>query len=397
MSRDPPPESRYYRERNPAERRATHFPDQRPEVYDHDEPVHDDIDYAECGDYAEYVDYSDAEPEHHAAPIYEKPCSYLVPVPQPVAVPQPNACPEKSALAAELPLPASVAERRRPRIPRPLRTAFLWCFGALSLMAYITGIGYKPSSSFPLTSPRVPSSSSGSLDWPERLTVPSLPKDVVKKCHDLLEPPKGTFTSRLDKLGSTLGDTHAFVAEPGTTASYYIGAFGPGSWSQSERPFLLAVNGTGDITILTPRFEEARARLEHLPAELAKRTSWVAWDESESPFAALSAHLGRPSWVLDGEVRTFITDGLSRLAPQGPDERKESDRIRRAVMEIRERKYKREIELLRCANQFTLHAIRKTRARMQIGITEGQTRKILYEEMKATGLKDNGALVLFGG
>ena len=38
MSRDPPPESRYYRERDPNERRATHFPNQKPEVYD--EPVY---------------------------------------------------------------------------------------------------------------------------------------------------------------------------------------------------------------------------------------------------------------------------------------------------------------------------------------------------------------------
>lgn len=394
MSRDPPPESRYYRERDENERRATHFPNQRPEVYD--EPVYEEVDYADCGHYAEYVDYSDAEPEHH--PVYEKPssCTYAIPKLHPVPVPQPIACPEKAALATGLPLPTSTGERRR--IPSALRTAFLWCFGALSLLAYIVGSSYKPfsplPSSLPFTSPAVSASSSY---WPAQFRVPSLPKDYVKKCHGLLEPPKGTFTDRLDKLGSKLDDTYVFVAEPGTTASYYLGGFGPGSWSRSERPFLVAVNSTGDVTILTPRFEEARARLEKLPKDVQKRTTWVAWQESESPFVKLSAHFGRPSWVLDGEVRAFIADGLLRLGPQGPDERKEADRIRHAVVAIRERKDKREVELLRCANQFTLHAIRKTRSRMKLGITEGQTRKILYEEMKATGLKDYSALVLFGG
>lgn len=396
MSRDPPPESRYYRDRDPKERRATYFPNQKPEVYG--EPVYEEEDYADCGHYAEYVDYSDAEPEHHVFPVYEKPSSYSIPASQPVPVPQPIACPEKAALAAGLPLPTLTAESRRSRIPRALRTAFLWCFGALSLLAYIVSSSYKPfsplPSSFPLTSPAIPASSS---DWPAQFSVPSLPEDYVKECHDLLKPPKGTYTDRLDKLGSKLSDTYAFVTEPGTTAAYYIGGFGPGSWSRSERPFLIAVNSTGDVTILTPRFEEARARLEELPKEVQKRATWVAWDESESPFVVLSKHLGRPSWVLDGEVRAFIADGLLRLAPQGPEERKEADRIRHAVVAIRERKDKREIELLRCANQFTLHAIRKTRSRMKLGITEGQTRKILYEEMKATGLKDYSALVLFGG
>lgn len=396
MSRDPPPESRYYRERDENERRATHFPNQRPEVYN--EPVYEEVDYADCGHYAEYVDYSDAEPEHH--PVYEKPSSYTyaIPKPQPVPVPQPVACPEKAALATGLPLPTSTGERRRSRIPSALRTAFLWCFGALSLLAYIVSSSYKPfsplPSSLPFTSPGTPASSSA---WPAQFGVPSLPKDYVKKCHDLLEPPKGTFTDRLDKLGSKLDDTYVFVAEPGTTASYYLGGFGPGSWSRSERPFLVAVNSTGDVTILTPRFEEARARLEKLPKEVQKRATWVAWEESESPFVKLSAYFGRPSWVLDSEVRAFIADGLLRLGPQGPDERKEADRIRHAVVAIRERQDKREVELLRCANQFTLHAIRKTRSRMKLGITEGQTRKILYEEMKATGLKDYSALVLFGG
>lgn len=402
MSRDPPPESRYYRERRSDERRPTHIPNQKPEAY-LDEPF-EDVDYAECGHYAEYVDYSDDEPEHHTteyekAPAHSVSNRQSVPLPQPVPVPQPLVCAEKAALAG-LPLPTVTAQPRRSRFSGVVRNVFLLGLGVLSLSAYIVGTSYKqPFGLLPTTFPLSSSASSApsSESWPAQFSVPSLPKDFVKKCHDLLEAPKGTYTSRLDKLGSKLGDAYVFVAEPGTTASYYLGGFGPGSWSKSERPFLVAVNQTGDVTILTPRFEEARARLEQLPAEVQKRTSWAAWDESQSPYAVLSAHLGRPRWVFDGEVRSFIADGLLRLSPRGPDERKESDRILRAVMEIRERKEPREIELLRCANQFTLHAIRKTRARMKLGITEGQTREILYEEMKATGLKDYGALVLFGG
>jgi hypothetical protein len=45
----------------------------------------------------------------------------------------------------------------------------------------------------------------------------------------------------------------------------------------------------------------------------------------------------------------------------------------------------------------TLHAIRHTRRRMHIGITESATRKILEEEMAKTGLVEGDGLVLFGG
>lgn len=45
----------------------------------------------------------------------------------------------------------------------------------------------------------------------------------------------------------------------------------------------------------------------------------------------------------------------------------------------------------------TLHAIRKTRAKMHIGISESRTHKILNEEMRNVGLVAGDGLVLFGG
>jgi hypothetical protein len=45
----------------------------------------------------------------------------------------------------------------------------------------------------------------------------------------------------------------------------------------------------------------------------------------------------------------------------------------------------------------TLNAIRKTRGKMYLGITESKTKDILHAEMAATGLIDGDGLVLFGG
>lgn len=45
----------------------------------------------------------------------------------------------------------------------------------------------------------------------------------------------------------------------------------------------------------------------------------------------------------------------------------------------------------------TLHAIRKTKAKMYIGISESRTHQVLNEEMIKVGLVDGDGLVLFGG
>lgn len=245
------------------------------------------------------------------------------------------------------------------------------------------------------------SSSMNSSFVDNRVQVPPLDPVFWKRCIDLLPSPKGTYTSRLDKLVSALTADkdvkHAvWVAEPGASVEYFLGSFGEGSWTPSERPFLVAVPSSkkSEVIILTPKFEEGRARQRALPAEVAKRVTWVAWAESESPYAVLLDHLGRDiPLVIDGAARSFIADGLRARSKSKED----TARVASAVKGLRERKEEREIELMRCANTFTLHAIRKTRARMYVGISESQTRAVLYEEMKYLGLEDYGALVLFGG
>jgi len=140
-------------------------------------------------------------------------------------------------------------------------------------------------------------------------------------------------------------------------------------------------------------------------------TTFVPWLESESPYDVLKSHFGAGSEriILDGQVRSFIADGLEGVG-YGKDTQEEGEKIK----ELRERKDEREIGLLRCANQvsrfllygllgemlrvqMTLHAIKKTREKMHFGITEAKTRSILEKEMAKTGLIAGDGLVLFGG
>ena len=212
-------------------------------------------------------------------------------------------------------------------------------------------------------------------------------------CESLLSTPAGYHTSRISKLADTLSGHNAmWIAEPGPAAFYYLGGFGAGTWFASERTFVVVVTPSGGITILTPEFERLRA--QRVPVAQELDITWVSWQEDEDPSSVLAEHLEgeMPSVLFDDSVRWYIAHGISEKMGATPA----SQEARQEVSLLRERKDEREVGLLRCANQMTLHAIRQTSRRMRIGITESKTKKILAEELSKAGAPGEG-LVLFGG
>lgn len=218
------------------------------------------------------------------------------------------------------------------------------------------------------------------------------------KCEALLTPPPKTYSNRLDSLVSELPQSTVWIAEPGPSASYFIGAFSTQDWQLSERPFLVAIGrsprGSPRIFLVTPEFEALRASLIKLPRDLDGSVIWVKWREDQNPYEALKTALGYgvDAFILDGLTRQFVAEGLRSMLREEKD-----DGVLKEIGLIRERKSLWEVELLRCANQKTLHAIRKTKKRMYLGISESQTSRILEHEMAKTGLMGGGGLVLFGG
>ena len=79
--------------------------------------------------------------------------------------------------------------------------------------------------------------------------------------------------------------------------------------------------------------------------------SYVTWREEVSPYevainAIPSLVAGPGSAFVDGEMRSFVLDGLSRAAPLTP--------VLLAPVEIRrlrQRKSARELEIMKCANE----------------------------------------------
>ena len=78
--------------------------------------------------------------------------------------------------------------------------------------------------------------------------------------------------------------------------------------------------------------------------------SYASWREEVSPYevavgAIPSSTTERPVLV-DGEMRTFVLDGLSKAAPSAP--------VLPAPVEVqrlRQRKSVRELEIMKCANE----------------------------------------------
>lgn len=177
---------------------------------------------------------------------------------------------------------------------------------------------------------------------------------LAAHCKDA-EPIHATeFLERQRQLALALHALNgsAYIAEPGASALFF-GNISDASWHLSERPLLLIVsplNNQGEvsahITILTPSFEEDRAKLLNVPGV---DVTYVAWQEDEDPYTiaveALPASSRGPIYV-DGMTRHFIVDGFGKAlsglsvlsAPL-------------AITSLRERKSPSEIALLRCANE----------------------------------------------
>lgn len=176
---------------------------------------------------------------------------------------------------------------------------------------------------------------------------------LARYCADAQPISGSEILQRQENLAKLLYDNgaSAYVAEPGANTQYF-GNISEASWHLSERPLLLLISPTlqgasvsAKVTIITPAFEEARARLLTVPGI---NVAYVSWAEDEDPFSialhALSAIEG-PIYV-DGMMRNFIVDGLQKAAPgirvlTAPSE----------ITQLRERKSPAELDLLKCANE----------------------------------------------
>ncbi|KII88686.1 hypothetical protein PLICRDRAFT_111447 [Plicaturopsis crispa FD-325 SS-3] len=209
------------------------------------------------------------------------------------------------------------------------------------------------------------------------------------------------FHQRQASLAKTLHalNASAYIAEPGASAQFY-GNISGSHWHLSERPLLLIISPQevdgqveARVSILTPSFEATRAKLLPVPAE---SVTYAEWPEDANPYEVAMAAVPGLSQdggkiFVDGMTRTFVVDGFAKAAP---DSLVASAPIE--IRRLRERKSPAELELMKCANEATVLAIRAVREQMYIGIRESQVRTLIRSALAAAGLTELDSLVLFG-
>ncbi|KAF9072905.1 peptidase M24 [Rhodocollybia butyracea] len=205
------------------------------------------------------------------------------------------------------------------------------------------------------------------------------------------------FHVRQQKLAETLHSLNAsaYIAEPGASAQYF-GNISLTSWKLSERPLLLIITPVvvddkvkANISILTPYFEATRAKLLPVPFDSVR---YIEWAEDANPYEIAAAEiLAEGNVFMDDASRLFIFDGFRKALPRAiispvPPE----------IKELRQRKSEAELDLLKCANEATLLAIRNVHKRMYVGMRESEARKMMSIALQEVGLQNGGCLTLFG-
>ena len=170
-------------------------------------------------------------------------------------------------------------------------------------------------------------------------------------CSHVPPIPADEFLDRQQRLVDTLVSLNAsaYIAEPGPSAHYYANF---SSWGLSERPLLLIISPDSslrpNVTVLTPSFEESRVKFMTIPSR--EPVSYATWREEVSPYEvavnAIPSLAAKGPVFIDGEMRAFVLDGLSKAAPSVP--------VLSAPVEVqrlRQRKSVRELEVMKCANE----------------------------------------------
>lgn len=179
----------------------------------------------------------------------------------------------------------------------------------------------------------------------------------------------------------------ALIVEAGTSLRYFTGV----QWWRSERLTAAVIPAEGDLTIVTPHFEEPSIR-ESLKVSADVRT----WHEHENPHALVAGVL-RDQGITDGQVafedtvRFFAIDGLRAAAPA-------FDIVSGGEIVWGCRMYKSpaELALMQLANDVTMASYRYIYPRIEAGMSQGDISKMMSAATRALGASPEFSMALIG-
>ncbi len=179
----------------------------------------------------------------------------------------------------------------------------------------------------------------------------------------------------------------AILLEPGSAMLYFTGI----NWWRSERLTAVIIPREGDISVVTPFFEEPSVR-ESMTFGEDVRT----WNEHESPLERVAGILqdrqltgGRIG--LEETVRYFVVDGLKAAAPS-------FEIVSAAPVTQGCRMYKSasEIALMKKATEVTLTAYEHVYRNLEAGMEPGDVKALMAAAQSQLGGSDIWNMALLG-
>jgi Xaa-Pro dipeptidase len=200
---------------------------------------------------------------------------------------------------------------------------------------------------------------------------------------------KDEYLARIDTARALMG-RHGFGAlllEPGASMVYFTGVH----WWRSERPTVAIIPREGEVTIVTPHFEEPSVRESlQVPAEVR------VWNEHEKPLATVAGVLRdrkvKDALGIEETVRYFIVDEIGNAGIWAGQFRNAAAVVRGCRMI----KSPAELALMKKASDVTIAAYRHVWPRIRAGMTNHEIGAMIDAAHTALGADAGFALVLLG-
>jgi Xaa-Pro dipeptidase len=217
-------------------------------------------------------------------------------------------------------------------------------------------------------------------------TTPATHHEVRSEYPPLPPLPDSVYTQRREAARRLLREARAqflFTTSGATNFAYLVGS----DFGKSERLIALVLPGDGEPLLLCPAFEAERVRRG------ARGLAVVGWQESEDPFARVSAWVGdrkRASWLVDPRSEYGMA---AKLAAAQPEAKLASAG---ALFEtLRVKKSSDELSRMRRATVITEDAFAATFDRLEVGMSEAAVARVVAGEHERRGV-EGYALVQFG-
>ena len=180
---------------------------------------------------------------------------------------------------------------------------------------------------------------------------------------------------------------HAIVLTGGTSMEYFTGM----RWGLSERLLAAVIPATGNVFLVTPKFEEERAMEQAHQGPLGAGAEVMAWEEHESPYELIARGLARVTVTgaigIEETVRSVFAEGIANALPR--IQLKSATPVTAGCRTIKDA---HEIALMRLASQVTFAAYEAAWKSLKDGMTQGEFGTLVSLAHKQLGFEGSASV-----